>query len=248
MSPLRLDRALFCLLLAIAVGCIACQRHRSEPDTGANESYDPATGAVGFDVIRLGSSDGSPRWLATYTDGVRTTKFSIELGPASSSDDPSSPRVGKGRLAAETDSDPLPLLDSLKKALQAKRMPSGVQKADTLPFDYLLLGENQSRSLDGRFSQSPRGNWMATKIFLANDQAEVYFNLNPVIHKAEFSIKNPLTVTVCLRNSPRCSDFRAARLYQAAENTPSQLLNPGAKARTHLERLSGTLRLRSGQA
>jgi hypothetical protein len=187
---LRVEPALLCLLLAIAVSDIACQRSRSAPET-IIESYDPANGAVGFDIIRLGSSDGSPRWLATYTDGVRTTKFSIELGPTASSDDPSSPRVGKGRLAAETDSDPLPLLDSLKKALQAKRMPSGVQKADTLPFDYLLLGENQSRSLDGRFSQSPRGNWMATKIFLANDQAEVYFNLNPIIHKAEFSIKDP---------------------------------------------------------
>jgi hypothetical protein len=187
MGSIRFGTPFFYVLLVIAAGLIGCRHAAAPPGV---ESYTPTEASVGFDIMRLGSPDGSPRWLATYTDGERTTRFSIELGDTPTADGKSSPAVGKGRFVAETDSDPLPLLDHLKKALQAKRMPSHVQKVDALSFDYLLLGENQSRTSGGGFSPNPRGNWTVMKIFLANDQAEVYFNFNPVIHKAEFSIKD----------------------------------------------------------
>jgi hypothetical protein len=70
-------------------------------------------------------------------------------------------------------------------------MPNHAEKVESLPFEFGLLGENQSRTADGAFHTLPKGNWTATKLFLANDQAEVYFNFNPVIHKAEFAIKDP---------------------------------------------------------
>jgi hypothetical protein len=54
----------------------------------------------------------------------------------------------------------------------------------------MILGDHQSRSSSGSFSHNPGGNWIATKIFLAGDQAEVYLNLNPELHQAEFSIKD----------------------------------------------------------
>jgi len=186
----RLGTLLFGLLLATSGGLVGCQEKSSQTDTGTAEHYVSTEGSVGLEIITLGGSEASRRWLATYTDGGRTTRFSIEVGKHRSADDPSSPPVGKGLFAAETNSDPIPLLDSLKKALRAKRTPTQVQKADVLPFDYLLLGENQSRAPDGSFSQNPQGNWTVMKIFLANDQAEVYFNFNPVIHKAEFAIKD----------------------------------------------------------
>jgi hypothetical protein len=54
----------------------------------------------------------------------------------------------------------------------------------------VILGENQSRSSDGSFSDKLRGDWIAMKIFLANGEGEVFLNLNPGASKAEFSIKD----------------------------------------------------------
>jgi len=189
MSVSRLDALLSFVLLAIAAGLVACQRHSTEPVT-PGETYVETAGAAGFDIIPLASSDGFPRWLGVYTDEGRTTKFSFQFSSIPTSDGSNAPSMGKGRFFAEQDSDPLPLLNVLQKTLQAKRVPAHTQKAEDLPFGYLLLGENQTRAPDGSFSSSPKGNWTTTKIFLANDTVEVYFNFNPVIHKAEFSIKD----------------------------------------------------------
>jgi hypothetical protein len=97
---------------------------------------------------------------------------------------------GQGKFFAETGSDPIPLLDVLRKALQAKRMPRMVQRVDVLPFDYVVVGENQSRSPNG-MSGNPKGDWTAMKISFAKGKGEVLLNVNPVIHKAEFSINTP---------------------------------------------------------
>jgi hypothetical protein len=183
--------ALLSLVLpAIAVILISCQKHPAQTETPV-EPYIETAGAAGFDIIPLASSEGAPRWMGVYTDEGRTTKFSFEPGSLPTSDDASAaPSMGKGRFVAEEQSDPLPLLNLLKKALQAKHVPSHTEKEEDLPFSYLLLGENQSRAPDGSFSSNPKGNWTTTKIFLANDTAEVYFNFNPVNHKAEFGIKD----------------------------------------------------------
>jgi hypothetical protein len=45
-------------------------------------------------------------------------------------------------------------------------------------------------SSDGRFSGNPAGEWVNMKIFLANDEGEVFLNLNPTSNKGEFSIKD----------------------------------------------------------
>lgn len=184
----RVVALLTCALLAIA-GCLGCQKH-SEPAEAPVEPYLETAGALGLDIIPLASSDGSPRWLATYSDEGRTTKFSFEFGAMPTSDAGSAPATGKGRFVAQEESDPVPLLNALKKTLQAKNLPAKTEKEEDLPFSFLLLGENQSRAPDGSFSSSPKGNWTATKIFLANDTAEVYFNFNPAIHKAEFAVKD----------------------------------------------------------
>ena len=178
-------RLAICLLLAVSI--MGCKR-TAEPQS-QTEDYIPAEGAVGFGILRLANDGGAQRWLATYTDGGRTTRFTIELQPVANGR--GSVPVAKGRFVAAANSDPLPLLDSLKTALQAQRLPSHVQKADALPFDYLLLGENQSRDSSGSFRQSPAGNWMVMKVVFAGDQAEVYLNLNPAIHQGEFAIKDP---------------------------------------------------------
>lgn len=181
---------LLCVLVVTAL-LVACQRP-AKPETRVEEMYFPTDGAVGFDILPAGSSAGTQGWSATYTDqDGKTTKFRIELGPTTGPSD-KSPALssGQGKFLAETGSDPIPLLDSLRKALQAKRMPRNVQKVDALPFDYVVVGDNQSRSPNG-MSGNPKGNWTAMKISFAKDKGEVLLNVNPVIHKAEFAVKEP---------------------------------------------------------
>jgi hypothetical protein len=173
------------------VGSLGC-RH-SAPEE-ADELYFPADGAVGLEIISVQSGgDGSRNWLATYTDESGTTKFHIELDPAANSGNKErSAGSGKGRFRAEAGSNPIPLLTGLKNALQAKRMPSKVQNSDVLPFDYVVLGDNQSRSHEDVFRDKPRGHWTAMKIFLGDgkDEGEVFLNINGIAHQAEFSIKD----------------------------------------------------------
>jgi len=182
------------VLLLFCASLLACQRGHAplQPETPVVETYVPAEGSVGFDILPTGSSGDLRTWLATYTDEEgKTTRFGIELGAATGADSQSSQiSSGQGKFLSEVGSDPIPLLTSLKKALQAKQMPAHVQKVDVLPFEFALLGENQTRSSNGSFSDKPRGDWTAMKIFLASGKAEVFLNFNPAIHKAEFSIKD----------------------------------------------------------
>ena len=188
----------FALSIAVVISAslLACQRHSPPPETSL-EPYIPSPGAVGFDIFPLGGSDASQNWLAAYTDVGRSAKFRIELGPAAALEDKSgSVSVGRGKLLPETDSDPLPFLQSLKTALQAKRLPTKTVQADALPFDYMILGQNQTRSPDDSFTGTPKGNWTAMKISF--EQGEVFLNLNPVAHKAEFAIKDPASGDIVL--------------------------------------------------
>ena len=186
---MRARYVFFLFVISLFVNAIGCQKKATEP--APVETYTSTAGAVGFDILPLQSGNGARNWLATYTDESGTTKFHIKLDSAAPSSNKSSTvSFGQGELASEVGSDPLPLLHSLQKALQAKYFPSKIQKVDTLPFEYALLGENQSRSASDAFSDDPKGNWMAAKLFLAHGKGEVFLNINPVIHKAEFSIKD----------------------------------------------------------
>jgi hypothetical protein len=179
-------RAPFLLLLLIA--SVAC--NKKAPESAPAETYSATPNAVALDIIPLASLDGSSRWLATYTDDYRITKLEIDfLKPAD--DTAAASASGHGKFVSQPGSDPIPLLDALQKALQARRRPTYAREVDELPFTFIATGENVSRSPDGSFVNNPPGNWITTKIFLANDQAEVYFNYNPAIHKAEFTMKDP---------------------------------------------------------
>ncbi len=180
---------LLCVVVVVSASWLACKRHSTPPETSL-EPYVPSPGAVGFDIFPLAGSDTSQNWLAAYTDVGRSTKFRIELGPAAALEDKiGSISVGRGNLLPETDSDPMPFLQSLKIALQAKNLPTKIEKVDALPFDYMILGQNQTRSPDDSFRGTPKGNWTAMKISL--EKGEVFLNVNPVAHKGEFAIKDP---------------------------------------------------------
>jgi hypothetical protein len=49
----------------------------------------------------------------------------------------------------------------------------------------------QPQAVGGGFFAKPPGNWQPNKIFLGGDEGEVFVNINPVMRKGQFSIKDP---------------------------------------------------------
>jgi hypothetical protein len=173
--------------VALLIGLTACSRANDKLSNIKPEPWSAPDEAVVLDLRPIQNSN-SQQWMATYSGGGKTARLGIELGPTHSVDELVS--SGKGHFLRQSGSDPTILLADLKKALDAKKLPSNVKKVDSLPFEFVVLGRNQSRSPNGGFSNSPPGDWIAMKLFLADGQGEVFFNLGPAEEKAEFSIKD----------------------------------------------------------
>lgn len=54
------------------------------------------------------------------------------------------------------------------------------------------IGDNLSQGASGGFNAAPPGNWTAIKVFIGEgeQEAEVFLNINVVIKKGQFSIKD----------------------------------------------------------
>jgi hypothetical protein len=190
MPGIRLMQASCAAALFLAV---ACSPKPSKPSDVVVEPSGLAEGSVGFDLKPVDNKSGPRQRVATYSLRGKTARFRIELGSSHAGDDEDKAlhvSFGNGRFLPEPGSDASAFLVDLKKALEAKTIPGKVERAGALPFEFVILGENQSRSPDGGFNQKPRGNWTAMKIFLAKGEGEVFLNLNPVANKGEFSIKD----------------------------------------------------------
>jgi hypothetical protein len=183
-------------LAAVLLAATGCKSHPDDPDLPVQAAYVPGPGSVAFDIAPLGDGSVSGQWLASYLVNGKTAKFRIELGSAKEADSEEAKRMnfkfGEGRFVAEPGSDSSILIQDLKKQLEAKKLPTKVKRATTVPFTFADLGENQSRFPDGSFSANPSGDWFVTKISLGDGEheGEVYLNLNPKLRKAEFSIKD----------------------------------------------------------
>jgi hypothetical protein len=168
----------------------ACKRPSSE-------TYVADEGSLGLDIEPVTAAGGALQFIATYNAQGKTARFRIEFGQAKSATnaDAKAPNFefGKGKFIAEPDSDASVLLPDLAEALEAKTIPTKAQRTTELPFNYATLGEHMSQSAQGGFSGKPAGNWTTTKIFIeqGEQEGEVYLNFNPVIRKAQFSIKDP---------------------------------------------------------
>ena len=99
---------------------------------------------------------------------------------------------GKGTFVAVEGSDASTLLVDLKQALEAKTIPATTSRVKSLPFTFVNLGDGQSQSPGGGFRSNPPGNWTAMKIFMGEgkQESEVFLNLNTVMKKGQFSIKD----------------------------------------------------------
>jgi len=179
----------------LSSAAVACNRPIRGTEEHASETYTLVPGAVAFDITPLQGKEGS-RWLAIYQGRGKTAKFKIELDQEKSLDDKESRSLriksGKGRFVAETGSDSGDLLNELKTALEAKSLPAKIRRVNTLPFTCVSFGRNQSQASDGGFFANPPGNWTPMKIFIGDgdQEGEVFFNLNPVLGKGQFSIKD----------------------------------------------------------
>jgi len=179
------------LLSAMFLGCIACSQNTSKSSGPKLEPHSGNQESVGFDIAPREHSPNE--WLGTYTSGGKTAKFIIQLGPAKAINEKDfRMSSGAGRLLSQSGSEATVLIADLAKALQAKQVPINVPRATTVPFEYVILGEHQSRSGDGGFGDSPPGNWTAMKIFLGkgDSEGEVFLNFNSALGKGEFSIKD----------------------------------------------------------
>jgi hypothetical protein len=175
----------------LAVGiCAGCEKKEEQPIA------EPQVAAVGDSWLMFSlrpvegpSSENVKRYQASYVAEGKTARFDIELTMARPSGQ-IPVAFTKGKFIAVPNSDASSLLVALLKTLQAKNLPSNTVRVAELPFSAALLGDHVSHSPNGGFAVKPPGNWTTIKLFLGKDSSEVYLNLNPVLGKGEFAIKD----------------------------------------------------------
>jgi hypothetical protein len=175
----------------LAVGiCAGCEKKEEQPIA------EPQVAAVGDSWLMFSlrpvegpSSENVKRYQASYVAEGKTARFDIELTMARPSGQ-IPVAFTKGKFIAVPNSDASSLLVALQKTLQAKNLPSNTVRVAELPFSAALLGDHVSHSPNGGFAVKPPGNWTTIKLFLGKDSSEVYLNLNPVLGKGEFAIKD----------------------------------------------------------
>jgi hypothetical protein len=190
--------------LLTSIYAIGCQKPVKAPETEDTRTrlgspltkgqQEPPT--VMFDLSPSASRADSPNakmYDCTYGARGKTAKFQIQLVlGAPLKMDAKSAEFTEGKFISVSGSENATLLEDLKVALEAKRTPTNLKRKATLPFDLVVLGEKQSRDSEGGYSSKPAGDWTAAKMFLPSggDDGEVYLNLNFVLGKGEFSIKD----------------------------------------------------------
>jgi hypothetical protein len=134
------------------------------------------------------------KWLAVYEKSGKVAKFQLELALRTpESDSPFA--ISKGVFYRDSNSDSSLLLSEIAKALKAKEFVSSKVRIDKLEFAVAILGIGLSRGegkdvYGGAFTSEPKGDWIATKVFVADGEGEFYLNLNPVLGIGEISIKD----------------------------------------------------------
>jgi hypothetical protein len=188
---------LFSFLTVSLVAVGACRQSSRGAQEQVQEHYLSVPNSVGFDIELQRTNDASLQLLATYTSHGKIAKFKIELDQPKSikEDEPINFDIqsGKGRFVAVVGSDATVLLADLKNALEAKSFPKQFKRVAVLPFTFITFGNNNSQASDGGFNAKPAGHWTPMKIFIGNGEQEgqVFVNINPVIKKGQFSMKDP---------------------------------------------------------
>src|SRR4051794_1592218 len=129
-----------CVLATLLLVLNACSPRRAPVQESPEEAYVASPGAVCFDIEIFDRGNSSFALAGTYASQGRTAKFQVEFGPSKPMETGSktfSMRKGEGRFVSEPGSDASVLLLDLKKALEAKKLPSKVQRLGSLPFTFM---------------------------------------------------------------------------------------------------------------
>ena len=183
-------------LLLFTVGC----GHESNPQPKSRSEQIPTAeplvpdvgdGCLSFDLQGPEPEPNSDATMfhATYRAEGKVARFDFELNNRP----PSADGLQFGRFIAVPGSDSSVLIRNLQKTLEAKKLPTDTRRSSELPFAFVTLGNDMSHSLDGGMFTDPRGHWTTMKLFIGHekDDSEVFLNFNAVLHKSEFSIKDP---------------------------------------------------------
>jgi hypothetical protein len=129
----------------------------------------------------------------TYAARGKTARFRLQFRQDGTNKSTMPIASAHGMFVAVAGSDNSALLEDLAKALEAKHLPASGARTAELPFDAVVLGENQSRGATGGYMADSPGGWKTVKIFFpaGGDDAEMFLNLNPRERKAEFRMKDP---------------------------------------------------------
>ena len=192
----------FLLLVIVLISLASCQK-QDIPSGQQNNSgarleprlIDDEDLSVPFEIVSLNktASNGlSQSYDCTYSARGRTARFQLLLQQPKPLPAERTMGIGDGKFVAVQGSDNSALLEDLKKALDARHLPKNSMRIHELPFAFVVLGSAQSRDAAGSFSSQGHGDWVAMKIFLpkGGDDGEVFLNLNPVLGKGEFSMKD----------------------------------------------------------
>jgi hypothetical protein len=187
--PARYAAAVALVLLS---GC-----NRVTDRSVAVEHTQSGEASVSFDVEPLQSGDGSRQWIGTYSSSGKIARFRIDLGAAESTPGKtagdSAVKSGEGTLIPEPGSDSSVLLVDLQKALRAKTPPKAPLTKTSVPFTYVIIGDNLSEAPAGGFIASPRGNWTALKLIFGDGDrvSEIFLHINAGTKRGQFSMKDP---------------------------------------------------------
>jgi hypothetical protein len=141
------------------------------------------------------TADGQNLKCLVFQKGKTSTcKFELELSlPNPKPNQPFS--FGKALIRRVEGSESGELLSALAAAHKRHLLKLNSVNQNTMEVPIAVLGTKLSRGqgtdvLAGEFTSNPPGTWIATKLSLADGEAEVYLNINPTDAVAEFSPKD----------------------------------------------------------
>ncbi|MGY5776828.1 hypothetical protein [Rhizobium sp. LEGMi135b] len=179
-------------VLILPVAALLSAQSGSEVTLPADGDF-PASLPFRIVPITGGSDPETLALMAHYGEGQDQTKFLIEIqGPRKkdgSADLDTRASFSHGEFRHVASSRPTRFFEQLANTLSADSPIFSDAKQEILPFDIAFLGPPTMRFSGGGFGGGP-GDWYATKLFLAEGAAEVYFNFNLKSGEAEFSMKD----------------------------------------------------------
>jgi hypothetical protein len=214
-------RPLFLLIASIAVPLAISSCKTNPPSASAIQragfSAESANAnTVSFKIQELDRHEVKEgeevNWLATHESSAGEARFRITMVLRTPRGE--SPfAISTGAFIRETESQYSEFLRQIAKALEAKKPSNskiGMGRSGTGRLDFIvaLLGRNLSRGrgsdvVGGGFTSEPQGDWIATKIFVADGGGEFLLNLNSRERRGEISMKDPSYGNVVLRELSR---------------------------------------------